>query len=148
MARKKSTKVSPVQWERFQRHVVYWQVLLGLQDWGITCMLAKAELCAEAAAEMHDNESATTIAWVEDDYGHHLATVYLRGDVFAEGVSQEEVDKAAFHEVCHILLTPLEHYALQGGADETVRQEVHRLIRVLENTFYENQKKELVNGES
>jgi hypothetical protein len=143
MAKKKAAKVSPAQWERFQRHVIYWQVLLGLQDWGITCSMATEEQCKEAEADFQDNAQSCTIAWVSDDFEHHLATIYLREDVLKQGVSLSEIDKAAFNEVCHVLFAPLEYHALLGGPDMLVRQEVHRLIRVMENTFYEQQKKEL-----
>lgn len=147
MARKKVTKISPTQWERFQRHVVYWQVLLGLQHWGIICSLASPEEAKEAARELEDDEHSATIAWECDDYENQLATIYLVEDWTAYGgIKQHEIDKAAFHEVCHLLFCPLEHLAGSGSAETTVRQEIHRCIRVLENTFYENQKKELADG--
>lgn len=144
MAKKKAAaRISPAQWERFRKHVVYWQVLLGLQDWGITCSLATEEQCKEAEADFQDDAQSCTMAWVADDYENHLATIYLREDAPEQGVKPWEVDRAAFHEVCHVMYAPLEHYALLGGPDALVRQEIHRLIRILENTFYENQKKEL-----
>ncbi len=147
MAKKKPCKVSPAQWERFQRHVVYWQVLLGLQHWGITTVLATKEECDEAALEFADNNHSTTIAWEADDYEHQLATIYLREDwTGCEGVQPVEIDKAAFHEVCHVLFAPMEHLAIAGSATAVVNQEIHKLIRVLENTFYEQQKKELADG--
>jgi hypothetical protein len=134
-------------WERFQRHVVYWQVLLGLQHWGVTCRLAAEDLTKVASAELQDDNESCTIAWVAADNNNQLATVYLVED-WTEygGVNQAEVDKAAFHEVCHLFLAPLEFLAADGASQSRIGKEVHKLIRVLENTFYENQKKELVNG--
>ena len=139
------TKVSPKQWARFQKHVVYWQVLLGLQDWTIDFNLADATTCLAAGEEFRDNKGAATIAWVCSTFEHHVGTVFLREDwsQFRTGVKQDEIDKSAFHEMCHLLLSPLEQLAESGSATRLIDVEVHRLIRVLENTFYESQKKEL-----
>jgi hypothetical protein len=141
---KTQTKISQKQFERFRKHVIYWQVLLGLQDWGITCVLATPEQCREAASDdVVDDEDSITTAWVSDDPDHHLATIYLRRDAPKHGVRPSDIDKVAFHEVFHLLFTPIETHALLGGPDGKVREEIHRLIRVMENTFYESQKKEL-----
>jgi hypothetical protein len=137
-------KISTRQWERFRKHIIYWQVLLGLQDWGVTCVLATPAQCKDTKAEDEaDDENSITTAWVSDDSEHHLATIYLRNDVLEHGVTPADIDKVAFHEMCHLLLTPIENLALLGSPDNAVRREIHRLIRVLENTFYEAQKKEL-----
>lgn len=141
---KLQSKVSKEQFERFRKHVCYWQVILGLLDWGIECILADTEVCAAAESDFQDAMDGTiTLAWVCDTAEQHIATIYLREDMGEYGVRQTEIDKAAFHELCHLLFVPLERMGVRGTPTMDVLIEIHRLIRVLENTFYENQKKEL-----
>jgi hypothetical protein len=138
--KKKALKVSPEQWERFNKHTTYWQVMLGLQDWTVTGKLADKALCDAAQSELQDDAGSITIAWVCDSFEHHVATVYLR-EFWEDGViPQYELDKAAFHEMCHLLLRPIEEMAEKSVAHDLVMQEIHRTIRVLENTFFENQR--------
>ena len=141
---KLKSKVSQTQFERFRKHVCYWQVILGLLDWSVECVLADAEACAAAESDFQDAMDGTiTLAWVCDTAEQHIATIYLREDMGDYGVRQSEIDKAAFHELCHLLFVPLERMGVRGTPTLDVLIEIHRLIRVLENTFYENQKKEL-----
>jgi hypothetical protein len=141
---KTQTKVSQKQFERFRKHVIYWQVMLGLQDWGVDCVLADAEACQAAESDFQDAMDGTiTLAWVCDTPEQHIATIYLREDMGEYGVRPHEIDKAAFHELCHLLFVPLERMAVRGTPTLDVLIEIHRLIRVLENTYYEVQKKEL-----
>ncbi len=141
--KKKVFKVSPEQWERFNKHTTYWQVMLGLQDWTVTCRLADKVMCDAAQSDLQDDDGSLTITWVCDSYEQHIATVYLR-EFWEDGVlSQYELDKAAFHEQCHLLFRPLEEMSSKAVAHELVMPEIHRMIRVLENTFFENQREKI-----
>lgn len=141
MKRKRTpTKVTAALWKRFQKHVTFWQLILGLQDWNVTCALADANMCQQAGCQLNPEEVSFSMAWVCEDAENRLATVYLREEWEPAAVSQDEVDKAAFHEMCHVLLTPLENFANVGVAEQITAMETHRIIRVLENTFYESYK--------
>jgi hypothetical protein len=102
----------------FAKNVKKWQQVLSLGDWRIE----KGIKPAKAA-----------MASVEFNEGARLAT-YRLGDLGAEKITPESLDKTALHELLHIFLHDLMTVAQdpKSSQDEVEIQE-HRVINLLEN---------------
>lgn len=124
-------KITPEQFKVFKAECEKWLDYFGLKNWQVRYMQSKID----NRAEVHFNcvgGVATIIlghAWNEKSKNF---------------VDNESIKKCAFHEVCELLFGRLNDMAGQrwGLAVEDVEEEIHRIIRILENTTF----KDLVGG--
>ena len=119
-------KITPEHFEIFKKECQKWIEIFGLKNWQINYVHKKLEK-ARARTSFNCVGGIATIFlntnWDED------ATYYF--DV-------NDIRKSAFHEVCELLLGRLnnmveQRYALHG---EDAEEEVHRIIRILENVLW------------
>jgi len=74
------------------------------------------------------------------DYGHTMACDII----FSKELCSTEIDKikkAAFHEVCEVMLMKIRDMADTDHSFSVVNQEIHSIIRRLENTVFDNSTK-------
>ena len=111
----------------FTDRVRFWQEHLGLLSW-----------CIDVLPQMKDtSEASTYVNNTEAGVSNRRVTVaYSLGFIHDEKTTDEMVDKAAFHEVCEVLLVPLRTMAQRAAGDHLVDNEVHAVIRVLENRLF------------
>jgi hypothetical protein len=107
----------------FERECEYWFDYFGQKDWE---RWYEHKMLDGATGEADANES------------HRLAIIRVSKD-FKKYNKQEgmwELYKSAFHEVCEVLFCDLARLASKSCSDDLVIKEVHRLIRILENTVW------------
>lgn len=72
--------------------------------------------------------------------GDTMVTFSLCKDWGQFPITYTELDKCAFHEVCHLLLSEMDHACRAYIADFRVDGMGHKVIRCLENTIWERLK--------
>lgn len=122
---KTKRKVTTAQFELFKKECLKWRDFFGLKDWELYFdHRALKNICGQV---------------VYNAVGC-VATISLTTNWDELGVCDDEsVCRAAFHEICEILLCRLELMAEQRWnlAELDVREEAHRIIRTLENSVFE-----------
>ena len=128
----------------FKREVERWVRHFGLTNWSVSIMHYKA---SESAHSNIVESGSSAVAWVGfTEYGNQVATVCLNKEYNDGGdLGEEELSRAAFHEVGHIMLRNLYCLACMrfNVSEDTIAGEEHALISVLENTVWrgaENEK--------
>jgi hypothetical protein len=117
------------QFELFQEYVEKWIDYFGLKGWHIEF------------GHVTNKDARASIAW---RLTGRIAFVQLskeweNRDTF---ISDSEIERSAFHEVCELFLGRLEMMAsgkTQNNRD-CVEEEVHAIIRTLENVLFEKYK--------
>lgn len=84
-----------------------------------------------------DAEDGDALAWYFCGFSGKVARIGLAQDWSDDAVNDKEVAKAAFHEVCELLLTKLAAKAYFTFAECVVEEEIHHIIRILENSVFE-----------
>lgn len=117
-------KTSQKQFKLFRKEAKGWVDTLGLKEYEVHYAHEELE---ESLAQCGTNEQA------------RLAKIYLNKDWSGEvPLNDHEVKKAAFHEVLELLLSRIRGFADQkNGTPEVIDGEVHRLIQIFINIFYE-----------
>lgn len=88
-----------------------------------------------------DTKGDDCAAWVSWDYVGKIATVGLSVKK-CDDDNIEDIKRHAFHEICEILLCPLERHAENRKWNESCyRSEAHNIIRILENTIFKKDRK-------
>lgn len=114
------------QFEIFQEEALRWINLFGLKDWEIFLRFEETE---------EGNRAECRINWL----GKICNLVLARWQ--SHDLTNGEIRKCAFHEVCELLLTEMEKVALdeeipyteRSGLTEAAR---HGVIRRLENSVF------------
>lgn len=114
-----SNKTSAKDYRFFKERVTYWQKELGQVDWSIHF---RHEPLGDMFAETRMNNEA------------HVAVVVLAKDWEDDPVTEEQLNRTAFHECLHLVLSDLvsearARYAVQYDIDRAE----HAAIRILEN---------------
>ena len=116
-------KTTLKQFKVFEKEAKSWINALGLREYEVHFGHDELENLAECGV----NEQA------------RLAKLYLSKNWVGEiPLNEHEIKKAAFHEVLELLFGRLRGYAdRKDGNPEVIDGEVHRLIQVFINIFYE-----------
>ena len=119
-------KTTKKHFEIFKKEAEYWIQKFGLLDWniyfswGVEDGTNKAEVCSNASAMN--------------------ATIYLTKNWTAEEpLCEKEIRENAFHEICHVLLAPMNNF--RGNEDSDLARgyregAVHGVIQRLLNTVW------------
>lgn len=108
--------------KRFDGFVCKWQAILNLGDWRLERGIKPAK---------------NAMASVEFNEGARLAT-YRLGDFGAEKITPESLEKAAIHELLHVMLHDLLAVAQDRGATpDALETAEHRVINLLERLLAE-----------
>lgn len=119
-------KTTKKHFEIFQKEAEYWIQKFGLLDWQIYFLWEVED--ENNKAECESNPSAMN------------ATLFLTKEWPAvETLNEAEIRRNAFHEVCHVLLAPMNN--LRGFEDSSVARNyrvgaVHGVIQRLLNTVW------------
>lgn len=122
-------KITKKQFELFKKEALKWLEYFGLKSWSVYFEQKKIEGC-RALCTFNCVGGIATIS---------LGTSWNeQNKIF---VTDEIIKRTAFHEVCELFLARLndmvsQRYNLNEG---DVEEEIHRIIRVLENTVWKNQ---------
>ncbi|KKM57112.1 hypothetical protein LCGC14_1550870 [marine sediment metagenome] len=124
-------KTTRKHFDLFKIEVKKWIQNFGLTDWNVYYSHIKLNLKAQCKYDLVGRVATLS-----------LSTEYI--DDTIEYNIEQDIKMSAFHEVCELLLGPLEsmvdqRYAL--GIDD-VEEERHRIIRRLENFVFTIYKKE------
>lgn len=123
-------KTTKKQFEIFKEECEKWVDYFGLKNWQIYYRHVKVEDCrANCAFNCVGGIATLTLNtdWNEmsDDF-----------------VNDDAVRKSAFHEVCELLFGRINDMVGQrwGLIEADAEEEIHRLIRILENVIFKNEK--------
>ena len=120
---KKMNKTTKKHFELFQKECNKWIEYFGLKQWRVFYE--------------HD--------YVDDAYGsinaHHpgkVVTITLSKSWEETKPNNKYIKRTAFHEICELLISPLERLAKSrfGVLEEEIQEEIHNIIRTLENTVW------------
>lgn len=119
-------KVSKKLFNTFKAECEKWLKILGLNDWQVH----------------YRHEKINNRAEIHFDCVGRLATIILSTSWPGwdqDLVNEENIKRSAFHEVCELLLGPLNDMVGQryGLNVDDKEEEIHRVIRTLENTLFE-----------
>ncbi len=103
------------QHAEFDREVVRWQRVLGLNDWRVE----------------RGRKPSRNMAEVSINYVARLAT-YRVGDFGAAAITSATISSTALHEVSHVLLAELKRAAEFGIEGDALDSAEHRVIHTLE----------------
>jgi len=123
-------KTSKADFKKFRVEVEKWIAEFGLVDWDLVII--------------HGDPSDkgivnTDIAWISfGEYGTQVATIALNEEYAGIKLPDGGIERAAFHEVVHLLLYNICAYIERRFEviKEDYEKEVHSLITVLENTLW------------
>jgi len=118
-------KTTKTHFDIFKRECRYWIRRFGLGDW-----------CVEFFHEQWEGEN---MAGCAANLSGAVASLCLYRDWKDIAVTNSEIKRIAFHEVCELLVVRLE---ILAGARFVTKNEIiearHGIIRRLENAFYED----------
>lgn len=126
-------RVTKAHFEIFKTEFLRWQEFFGLKDWGVEFLHQKLDPNTARARIFLNSVGGMATAVLNVSWNEHSTTV-LTNDV---------IRVVAFHECCEMLLHRLEvmieqRYGLH--ADDS-GEEVHRIIRILENSVFKELRK-------
>lgn len=116
-------KSSAKDFALFKETAQSWIERFGLKDW-------------EVSFHHNDDIKDTRAACSCSDMKDRICYLYL-SKTWQDQPTRDDIVKAAFHEVLELLYMPLRLYlsSLPGVSESFVDAEVHRWIRIFENTF-------------
>lgn len=113
--------------EFFIKRVKFYQQYFGLLSYNIEILpQTKENTCA--STYFGDSDS--------DKSNRRITIAYTLSFITNPNTTLEEIDKTAFHEICEVLLGNLRYIASIGISDIHVDNEIHLIIRTLENTLF------------
>lgn len=115
-----SYKTTKKDFAEFKKEAEYWIEYFGLKNWQVTF----------SHKIMNDARADCVV-----DMSGRICVLGL-AIPFQNIPIQYEIKKCAFHEVCEILLCPLDNYAKFGYGSQLVEEKTHDIIRRLENTIF------------
>ncbi|MHB1000466.1 MAG: hypothetical protein ACYC27_14600 [Armatimonadota bacterium] len=114
----------------FQKEFNRWVEIFGLKQWEVIF------------TNKPDDDGRAGVDWEIPSYivKVNLSTIWYGYD---DPVSDDEIRISAFHEACELLLAPI-HACMSRRylMKHEVEEELHVLIRTLENTMYERYRHE------
>lgn len=124
VAKNKTTKQ---QFKVFKDECKKWIERFGLKGW-------RVEYCHEET----DSNDRANITYYTSGRSAVINLSAVWGKNRTASISDSIIKQAAFHEVCELLLARLEMMAKEeiGNSKYAIEEEVHNLIRILENTVW------------
>jgi len=119
-----SYKTTKKNFAEFKKECEYWIEYFGLSDWQI-----HFDHC-----EVKDGRAS---CWA--DIIGKLCTIELSTEWNASPVKWE-IKKVAFHEICELLINQLGVLAKWGHSIDIVNEQLHYVIRRLENTIFKEKR--------
>jgi len=119
-------KITLKQFELFKKEAQRWLDYFGMKEWQVY---------------FEQKELKGSRAQCAFDCVGRIATLSL-GTSWSEinkiFVTDENIKRTAFHEVCELVLAPLSSMVFQrfNLAEENVEEEIHRIIRTFENSLW------------
>lgn len=106
----------------FKEEAIYWLNYFGLKDWSV--YFSHKKISADARAE---------VTWkiIGRVCGISLALEWDMDDA-----DEMQFRKSAFYEVCELLIAPLSSLAGYFISQETITEQIHMIVRRLENTIF------------
>jgi len=121
-------KTTKKQFEIFKNECKKWIDYFGLKNWQFYYRHTKVEEGrAQANFDCVNGIATLTLS----TYWNELSSDFL---------NDKTVRRVAFHEVCEVMFGRINDMVGQryGLIEEDITEEIHRLIRILENTMFEN----------
>lgn len=117
-------KTTVKHFELFKHEAKVWVNALGLREYEL---------------HFHHDELEDSLAQCGSNEQARLGMIYLNKEWHGEvPLNNLEIKKAACHEVLELFLSRLRAYAdCKNGTPELVDGEIHRVIQVLINNFYD-----------
>jgi hypothetical protein len=111
----------------FKERITFYQQYFGLLSYNIAILpQTKENTCA--TTYFGDSES--------DKANRRITIAYTLSFITNPKTTLEEIDKTAFHEICEVFLGKLRDMASIGISELHVDNEIHLIIRTLENTLF------------
>lgn len=121
----KKIAVTDDHFEIFKDEVNHWLDFFGMKDWEVCFTLKESE---NHRAQVWFNVSGRIATFVLIKEWH---------EEILGNITNEDIRIVAFHEVCELLLGPIRDIAMSRASFEVdCTTEIHRVIRILENTLY------------
>lgn len=117
-------KTTKAQFELFQKECQKWLDFFGVKGWHVVYRHQKIEGCRGECSYKLTGRVATI----------SLSTHFEEW----KPVSNDDIRKTAFHEVCELMLSRINLMALNRIAnhEDAANEEIHNIIRTLENTVF------------
>lgn len=113
---------SQEDFELFKKCVMYWVGQFGLYGWDIRLL---------------HQEDEDSIAYARYNVPNRLVSIILAKNWDDKVVTDVQIDKAAFHEVGELLMMRLRFIAESRFiTEEEIGEEIHGIIRILENVVW------------
>ena len=122
------SKTTAKHFEIYKKECEKWIDVFGLKGW-------------EPYFE-HDIKDENALAQMFADIEGRTCTFFLAPDWGGNPVTNEELDKTAFHEVLELLLARLNFLANSRSVNQSeIVEEIHHIIRTFENAVFKIFKK-------
>jgi len=118
-------KVSKKHYGIFRKECIKWVRFFGLKEWNISAV-------RRADKDFEEGALAKCMA----DYQGRIAELIIDPDWGNETVTKHLLEVCAFHEVCELLFAKFAKLAEVYYSKEIVAEEVHVIIRKLENSLF------------
>lgn len=122
-------KTSKKHFELFEKYVREWIEKLGLHSWDVS------------VEHVNDGDDRY-LGWTNTaSFRDRNATICLGKDWGPTKVTDVDLSRVAFHEVCHVLLSDLHQIAGMrfGVTGDIIEKEVHTIIGVLETVLWKRE---------
>jgi len=118
-------KTTKKHFELFKKECKKWIEFFGLKEWNVSYdWCTPVEDCVLAWSNHHFSAKSSYL----------ILSKEWRNTV---PVTNEQVKKSAFHEVCEMMLFPLRYMSeCRFLSDTEIDPEIHRLIRTFENVIF------------
>lgn len=121
---KKPKKLQEKHFEIYKAECDKWIKIVGLGNWFITY-------------NQHDFENTENLGEVEYVVEDRIATIYLNSDYSDKDPTEEEIRRAAFHEVWELVLGRMNNLSQLRFCNESeINDSRHEIIRILENVLW------------
>jgi len=110
--------------ELFKTECQKWQKFFGLLSWRIMYL--------------HEEPRSKAMASCATSLSQRVATIRLNPKWPREELNDKIIKETAFHEICELLLTRLDHYMTARFVidDSDFEEALHEVIRTLENVIF------------
>jgi len=131
--KKHSIMTTTKQFDDFKRHVLKWIDFFGLKEWKIFFYQRNI---------LDHNGNGGHFAGLNWDVVHHACSFFFALELDEDDFKMLEIERHAFHEVCHLLLANLHETAMRRYTTlEDIEKSTEYIIRTLENTLFLQSKK-------
>jgi len=117
-------KINKKQFKMFEKECSKWIKYFGLLDWEVNIREEKRKV--------------NYLAQTSVSFHNRIATIKVVKDWRQFETTNKEIKKTAFHEICEVMFYNVRYLAEARFLTESeIDPEIHKLIRILENTVFE-----------